>query len=404
MQILSAALAFAITMLILSLVTNVLVETFHRLLRMRSVGLKLMLGHLFDRVIAPLLSGPDGAVSEQQRAEFINMMTVNRAPTGTAFRGDISRTSDGQATGEGDEGFFRWPWNGRRLDKLSVEGFMARLGGSGFSDEIRAAGTGSVAGLDLVLADIGQKFADFGNEASLFFQQRARFTAVVISVLVAWFVYVHPYDIFSTFLRDPEVTDAVIALQDATLTEFEAQKADLTASQAALAKAEEEAAMAGGDAASEDQAVADAAAEVTTAREKLEDTVDILQKAGVPIGWTDTKMTAVGFCKKSPFGLFDLPYPCTGAGFTTAIWLILGGFLVGLGGPFWYDLVKSLSSIRSVLGAGGAKAGDPAPPGQNDTSSSALKSAIDHFKVSAAGRDAVMGAGVSEQEEEPAVG
>ena len=404
MQILSAALAFAITMLILSLVTNVLVETFHRLLRMRSVGLKLMLGHLFDRVIAPLLSGPDSAVSAQQRAEFIDMMTVNRAPTGTAFRGDISRTSDGQATGEGDEGFFRWPWNGRRLDKLSVEGFMARLGGSGFSDEIRAAGTGSVAGLDLVLADIGQKFADFGNEASLFFQQRARFTAVVISVLVAWFVYVHPYDIFSTFMRDPKVTAAVIEMQDATMTEFEENEKALAASQNAHAKAEEAQATAGGDAASEDKLVEDAAKEVTAAKEKLLDSVASLQRAGVPIGWTKSRLDNAGFCEWSPFVRLDLPYPCTGAGFTTAIWLILGGFLVGLGGPFWFDLVKSLSSIRSVLGAGGAKAGDPAPPGQNDTSSSALKSAIDHFKVSAAGRDAVMGAGVSEQEEEPAVG
>ena len=53
MHWLNAALAFAITMLILSMVVSTLVETLHRFLRLRADGLRIMLGKLFDDVVAP---------------------------------------------------------------------------------------------------------------------------------------------------------------------------------------------------------------------------------------------------------------------------------------------------------------------------------------------------------------
>ena len=52
---LNAALAFAITMLILSMVTSVFVETIHRFIGLREKGLKLLVGHVYDWVIAPYL-------------------------------------------------------------------------------------------------------------------------------------------------------------------------------------------------------------------------------------------------------------------------------------------------------------------------------------------------------------
>ena len=50
---LNAALAFAITFLILSMVASVFVETLHRFLGMRERGLKLLVGQYYDRVLGP---------------------------------------------------------------------------------------------------------------------------------------------------------------------------------------------------------------------------------------------------------------------------------------------------------------------------------------------------------------
>ena len=52
MQLIEAALAFAITMLVLSLVVSSFVELVHRIFSMREDGLKHMLGQLFDQVLA----------------------------------------------------------------------------------------------------------------------------------------------------------------------------------------------------------------------------------------------------------------------------------------------------------------------------------------------------------------
>ena len=52
MQLIEAALAFAITMLALSLVVSSFVEIIHRIFSMREAGLKYVLGQMFDQVLA----------------------------------------------------------------------------------------------------------------------------------------------------------------------------------------------------------------------------------------------------------------------------------------------------------------------------------------------------------------
>src|SRR5215510_7632469 len=51
MQLIEAALAFAITMLALSLVVSSFVEIIHRIFSMREAGLKHVLGRVFDQVL-----------------------------------------------------------------------------------------------------------------------------------------------------------------------------------------------------------------------------------------------------------------------------------------------------------------------------------------------------------------
>jgi len=86
----------------------------------------------------------------------------------------------------------------------------------------------------------------------------------------------------------------------------------------------------------------------------------------------------------------------------TMLWLIVGGFLVGLGGPFWYDMVNSLSSLLTL--ATGAKrmadnfkadnkGGTPVAP-QPQTP-------VEHFNTSATGRDVLASGGLADGQDEP---
>ena len=82
MQLIEAALAFAITMLALSLVVSSFVEIIHRICSMREAGLKYMLGQMFDQVLDKYIR-PGIAASVQADA--------CRAPTGKARSANSSK-------------------------------------------------------------------------------------------------------------------------------------------------------------------------------------------------------------------------------------------------------------------------------------------------------------------------
>jgi hypothetical protein len=384
---LNAALAFSITMFILSMVTSVFVETIHRLLAIRVKGLRLMLGHFFDRVIA--LHYPDTNALElaKLKTDFLNFMTVNRAPPGTAFKGQISRTNNDESR---DEGLWNWLWRGRRLDHLDVNAFMARLGSSEFGDRIRASG---VDAMDGVLKDIAQNFNAFGDEASQFFARRARLFSVVIAIFVSWSMFVHPQQLVATYLQNPQIADKVIAMQESAAD-------DLQKSVEVKRKAVDDAEAAG------DQAALDAASKdwrgaVTAANSKL----TALQQAGVPIGWNDERLATAGFVKGTFLWTVPVPLPAewTDRSRATIIWLIIGGLLIGLGGPFWYDIVNSLTNIKALVG-GGRDQSKKATAEASDTGNAQPQTPVDHFLAGAAGRDAVTGGGSGQTVDEEAVG
>lgn len=400
---LNAALAFAITMLILSMVTSVFVETLHRIIGLRERGLRLMLGHIYDRVIGPHVTrqGGDAAALKTQ---FSDLMTVNRAPAGAVRTGGKDAAKDFSSDDKAvDSGLLGWIWSGRRLARLGPDQFMERLGGSEFGDMIRASVAES--GLDdpaAALEDIAQKFKAFGSEAGVFFERRARLVSILAAIVVAWLMYVNPYDLFKTYMSDESVRNAVISMQEKVLADYETDQQRLIAEAAADASAKVEPAVetaAAAEDAPDDKVLAAAAEkaneELALARGKLAEAVamaetvtDQLQAAGVPIGWNAARLISAGFIEDP---LLGLPWPAERKSVRVVMWLLLGGLLVGLGGPFWYDTVKSLSSIRTVMG--GAK---PADKDETDTAvvspgSMEPKTPVDHFNIAAAGRAAILG-------------
>jgi hypothetical protein len=384
---LNAALAFSVTMLVLSMVTSAFVETIHRLLGMRVKGLRLMLGHFFDRVIASHYPDAEANQLQKLKSEFIEQMTVNRAPTGSALKGEIDRSDDGTAE---DESLLRWPWQGRRLASLDVNNFMARLGGSEFGETIRA--NGSDATVD-VIKDMAQKFDAFGNEASEFFQRRARLLSIIVAMFVAWGMFVHPYQLFTTYMQRPEVADAVIKMQQGATADF------LSRQRSAEDKME------AAKAANDEEAVQKASAEWRDATVNANAKLATLQQAGVPIGWNDERLAASGFEKSTFLWLVPFPMPAewTAKSRATIFWLFLGGLLIGLGGPFWYRTITSLTNIRALTGAAGT-ASQKSDSSVSEVTDSQPQTPVDHFMTAASSRDATTGGGAGESADEEAVG
>ncbi len=355
MQWLNAALAFSITMLILSMVVSTLVETLHRLLRLRADGLETMLRQLFKEVIAPHLDTANTHLG-QACDEFIADMMRNRAEPQTR----VARLLHSQC-----------------LQKLDVEKFMSRLGASAHGDALRAAMQrveGSVA--DDVLHDVAQQFEAFGQEASEHFQRRARLVSVIVALALAWYANVNPYVLLKTYLTDEKTTEHIIALEKTVEQRYlqltsqvtDTPGTDGSAAPTPSAQTTPAALKANLDAASQD--------------------IRQLRDLGAPLGWTAARLQEADF-GTSRFLNLPLPGKIGPAALSTVAWLLVGGLLIGLGGPFWFDAVRSFSSLRGA--AGGKLASSEGDAGELEKPTAI---AVAKFKTAANGRDARIGQGV----------
>jgi hypothetical protein len=312
MQALDAALAFAITMLILAMVVTTLVETLHRLFGLREKGLAILLGNFYDRVLFARSGGVLRGADDRQ--VFIEMMTINRGPVGRAPMTALNRTLTVDSSAE-DRKFLNWIWSGRRLGSLSLVAFMERLGGSEYGAQlVTQASTAGEKGVEWVVKDVAQKFDAFGAEASEYFESRARLLAVIVGFVLAFAINVNAIALFETFMRRPDVTRAVIARGESVTKSYENLQKQVDALNASAQAAPSE----------------EARAAVQKAADEASAAVDSLQSVGVPIGWN--AQSVADFRTSRAMSLLGL---------------LLGGLLIGLGGPFWYKAVQTLTGVRA---------------------------------------------------------
>jgi hypothetical protein len=104
-------------------------------------------------------------------------------------------------------------------------------------------------GLDLLLKDVVQKFDAFGLEASEYFESRARLLSVIVGFVVAMTLNVNAIALFDTFMRRPEVRNAVIERSDAVTGAYRQLQASVNTLEAAAPATQAGAATATGDAA-----------------------------------------------------------------------------------------------------------------------------------------------------------
>ena len=200
MQWITALLAFATTMLFFAIIVSMLVEMIHRTFRMRQAGLRLMLQRYFEVVLKDTkhVDLTRGGGTEATALDFANDMVTNRAMEPSANE---------------EESFLKDWWGSQvmrmLLDSskhtdLPVEIFVQKLADEKFLPQADVP--------DEVLKDLSQRYVGFGRGMSAYFERRARLFSVIISFVVAWIFYVHPYDLAVAYLKSPELAQDVAAM------------------------------------------------------------------------------------------------------------------------------------------------------------------------------------------------
>jgi hypothetical protein len=422
MPLIEAALAFAITMLALSLVVSSFVELVHRVFSMREDGLKYMLGQMFDQVLAKyvvpgletiarqatpgiaaaLLNDQVQQMLASERASFVDRMSANRVPMGVTPK---ATPADPPAETARNARRAFGLWNGRDLATMTPAEFMERLGSIDIGAPIKTAndtantaantanlanaavitaGTAAADPTDAVLKNVAQKFDAFGNEAGQYFEGRARLLSVAVAIGLAFLAHVDAVDLFGTYLRDPNARAKVIEQSQAMTAQYEASQKAIEA----VKKLDPTATPPSSDDVKKqvEALQKDALAAITNGNATVKQYADL----GLPLGWNDARIEAADMslwlwtCKDAKTlkgqGLETLRGQCSpdekdyaglkGRQFMDVwvqvpkapnVWfyLFLGGLLIGLGSPFWYDAVTGLTSLRN---AAGGKAGSAAPP------------------------------------------
>ncbi len=390
MQLIEAALAFAITMLALSLVVSSFVEIIHRIFSMREAGLKYVLGQMFDQVLAKYVApgitravAADTAIAAAARNDrirellagartaFVERMSANRAPMGVTPK---ATPTDPAAQVANNPGRAFGLWSGRDLAAMTPAEFMERLGsidvGQAIADADAAAtsaaqqaGATAADAVNVVLKDVTQKFEAFGREASVYFEGRARLLSVAVAIALAFFAHVDAVDLFRTYLRDPNARAKVIEQSEAVTAQHRAAVEAAKTLQAI----DPTATLTPDEVRKQIETLKN---DWKQAISKANSTVKQYADLGVPIGWNDERIERakmyelVWTCKdpnrKEGEGFVSLWKDCGKNQWRREIWgqvptspgvwfyLFLGGLLVGLGAPFWYNAVTGLTNIRNA--------------------------------------------------------
>jgi len=315
-RLLDAAIAFAICIAGLATLVTVMVEMLHQILRMRARGLRETLEAVFTDVLLPKAQRTFAKSDKALRSEMARWLAEMRASPlkGTALA--------------------RWyPGILSSATSLSTEEFLKRIADTEPFKKLQVA---AAQRADELLAEFARKYEEYGGAMSEYFRRRAQTLSLMAGVLLALCANIDGLRLFERFLSDPAIA-----------AKMEAQSAEL---QKVLARVE---AGKGGN--------VPMLAEVRQNSDDASRLVAGYQEMQLPIGWAFYPMCSAPAGKA---GVKVDPRCSVQTDWRAQVsWLfavIMTGLLVGLGGPFWFDVAKKLASFRDAMRSGqGQQAGTP---------------------------------------------
>ncbi|NIW85000.1 MAG: hypothetical protein GWN09_00065 [Gammaproteobacteria bacterium] len=376
MELLDAALAFALTLAALATVVTVLMEIVLRSVLMRKKNLVQVMRLLNDEL-------PNGALglNEKERWEFFTRVIENPAQ-GLSAR--IPKVLDDGKTAADALNAIDWRCLRTGVyDKVSAEHVLRRL------VELKNVQKLSKHAADALKQEfyrLACKYEEFGSAVSASFKRRSQLWSILFGIGLAILANVDGVRVFKAFLAKNDLTQTVIARQGqlaAAYGQTEARRQAILVQEAAVSTAKSalaEAQKTHGDASAEARAAQQkldaendklaALANPEELRRLAEDAqqqVASLIALGVPIG-----NEYFPHCRL--FGDDDLSTSCAGptwpGGAATELWaerfrflghimlwlvpVTITGMLIGLGAPFWFDVAKRLAQVRQMFRGSGS--------------------------------------------------
>jgi len=338
MNLLEGSIAFALALAGLATLCTVLIEILHRAAGLRADGLKQMLDAYFDAVIKPrLASGDVDNLRKDLLAKLTNSALLEKIhPVSSGWRGLIGRSLGAL-------------YRGRllRANAVTTEEFLQRLPDSDLYKQLK---TDAAEQTDALIKELADKYDQYGAAAKDYFKRRAQLLSILLGIALALFANIHAVRIFDTFVKNPDL----------------AQRMEAQAGAIKLVI---------------DQQAAPDGAQVEEINEKMDKVIATLQdyqELGLPIGWSyypncfgagagdprckpvlEATSKSAAQCKVESIRKTFARDPAA-----ALLWLftvIFTGILIGLGGPFWFDLAMRLSQVRQAISGRPAAQAEAAP-------------------------------------------
>ena len=337
-----ALLAFIVTMMILSTIASMMVETIHRMGRMRETGLNRSLELLFDKYLWPKISRLQSISEEQKQSlkkRYIEQLILP----------PYSERNTKPERQPGLMGIFRYALNMLMypialMTRLTVnEKSRTTLGSLEMIELLAETDIGQFISYqthqlghykgpryqkDLILG-LTEKYEDICESASDLFARQARLLSVVVGLVMAFTINFNAIHLFTSYLEQPELRQKIIAQGDQAARTLQQT---LEQSSKNISQSPENINQLAND------------------TENILREMNTLQQSSIPISWENTP------CRDQA-----LPettwrsFPCSNgqSAKPTGIiqWVLsvsLGGLLIGLGGPFWFESFRKLSSVMGV--------------------------------------------------------
>jgi len=320
MNWLNAMLAFALAMIVFCTIVSAVTEFVQHLWGHRQDGLKWMLERFYDEVITTRLQ--TGALA---RENFLDTLTSNlSAPASKKVRlTALSYQEFANRFARTDAGRAVW------------EAIKQQAGGA--EDQIKQSA-------DALIGQLAQQFARFEADATAYFAQRARSITIGVAIVVAFALNIDAVRLFSSFMADQQLTQRLLARAE-KITAVPAAPGGAAATIPAAAP------VAPPDPSGPQKPAR--AADPSGITQQLEETSAL----GLPIGsryfpWCTEPSRPDAGCLATG-GALVLQY---------VRWFavtLLTGLLIGLGGPFWFDVYSKVSATISALRGSGLAAGAP---------------------------------------------
>lgn len=320
MALLDAALAFALTMAALATVVTIVMEIGLRFLGLRKDDQVKLIKRLYDDHLAPTTKLK---VSDLQERWDVVRKVLENPLAGTKM-----------APAESQQ-HFKGLGCSPVYEEISVEHLLRRVIDI---EEVKAAYNETEKELKAKLTALAQKYDEYRSAIATSFKCRAQSWSLVVGIVLALALNVDGVRLFQSYMDNPERTAEVITQMDPILDEVERSQEALRAPQAT----------APGESTLED---------LDAAVQRMETQLATIQGFELPIGRLFYPHCLFLTEADERPRLADARCVMAVSPLETLTWLIkvvITGFLIGLGAPFWYDVAKRLAEVRRAFGGSGS--------------------------------------------------